>query len=60
MKKKIVLIALIPFNLIAIFLAVEQLTHSQKDAWKALGIVFGIAIVTGVALSRVQKLNKRN
>jgi hypothetical protein len=60
MKKPILLLALIPLQLVFIFFTIEQLTHSQKYAWRGVGTVVGISIVMGLAILLGKKLNKPN
>ncbi len=60
MKKPILLIAMVPIELVLIFIGVEQLTGSQETAWRMVGIVGGISIMLGLVVFLAQKLNKPN
>ena len=49
MNKKLVII-LIPLNLIVIFFAIAQLSHSYTYAWRGVAIVSGISVVMSVVI----------
>ena len=59
-RRGILLIALFPFQMAAIFLCVEQLSGSEKTAWRMVEITGGMCIVVGLVIFLSKKLNKSN